>query len=72
MKTSKTKTKKRPTEDEKEKIKSAVEELMEATKKFTELNVPINMVFQMVREVYAAQEFLSMLTTLKNELKRSK
>lgn len=60
----------RLTKDEKEKIKSAVEELMEATKKFTELNVPINMVFQMVREVYAAQEFLSMLTTLKNELKR--
>lgn len=69
MKTS-NKKQKRPTEDEKKKIKSAVEGLMEATKKFIELNVPINAVFQMVREVYATQEFLSMLTKLKNELER--
>lgn len=68
MKTSKTKTKKRPTEDEKKKIEAAVKGLANATEKVVEVGMPIGMAIHIMRQVYVAKSFLAVLDKIKNEL----
>lgn len=54
-------------EDEKKKIEAAIEGLMDATKTFAEMRIPISTVMVMVRQTYAA---ISLLSILKNGLER--
>ena len=62
--------KKRPTEDEKKKIKSAIEELINVTKKLVEVKVPIDMAIHIMKRVYTMQNILVILDKIRNEIER--